>query len=402
MFFKSLMIYRLTQALNIDAEALEDALASKPGREPGSQELTTYGFVAPFGKGEDAPLVHDSFGYQLIAARGVEKILPSSVVNEELKTRVERIEADQMRNVYKKERDQIKDEIIQAFLPKAFVRRKVTFAALDQKSGLIIVNSSSPRQAEDLLSTMREVLGSLPVRPVTTKIAPTATMTDWLKTQQPAPDFYALDQVLLRDTHEDGGSATLKRQDLTSEETLLHLETGKVATKLALAWQDKLSFVLDDRLCIRQLKFEELMHEQAEQDGGEDAAGQFDASFVLMMATLREFVPALLEAFGGEEIPQGIGADELAPKAKPLRVVRKEVQVDAFDGEQDALYADAVKFVRESNRASISAVQRKFMIGYNRAARMIELMEQAGIVTPVNSNGHREVVATVGSREVQA
>lgn len=53
----------------------------------------------------------------------------------------------------------------------------------------------------------------------------------------------------------------------------------------------------------------------------------------------------------------------------------------------------------ESRRASISAVQRKLKIGYNRAARMIEAMEMAGVVTPMNSNGSREVIAPGGPRD---
>ncbi|MFN3580326.1 MAG: DNA translocase FtsK [Pseudomonas sp.] len=63
------------------------------------------------------------------------------------------------------------------------------------------------------------------------------------------------------------------------------------------------------------------------------------------------------------------------------------------DSEEDALYDEAVRFVTESRRASISAVQRKLKIGYNRAARMIEAMEMAGVVTPMNTNGSREVIA---------
>ena len=63
------------------------------------------------------------------------------------------------------------------------------------------------------------------------------------------------------------------------------------------------------------------------------------------------------------------------------------------DAEQDPLYDEAVNFVLESRRASISAVQRKLKIGYNRAARMVEAMEMAGVVTSMNTNGSREVIA---------
>ena len=58
----------------------------------------------------------------------------------------------------------------------------------------------------------------------------------------------------------------------------------------------------------------------------------------------------------------------------------------------DALYDEAVQFVLESRRASISSVQRKLRIGYNRAARLIEAMELAGVVSPMNSNGSREIM----------
>ncbi|MFY9961489.1 MULTISPECIES: DNA translocase FtsK [unclassified Pseudomonas] len=69
------------------------------------------------------------------------------------------------------------------------------------------------------------------------------------------------------------------------------------------------------------------------------------------------------------------------------------------DAETDALYDEAVQFVLESRRASISAVQRKLKIGYNRAARMIEAMEMAGVVTAMNTNGSREVIAPGPSRD---
>ena len=306
MWFRNLLVYRLTQDVKFDTETLETALAAKPARPCASQELATYGFVAPFGKGADAPLVHESQGFLLISARKEERILPGSVVKDAVKEKVDEIENEQMRKVYKKEREQIKDEIVQAFLPRAFIRKSATFAAIAPAHGLIIVNASSPKRAEDLLSTLREAIGSLPVRPLTVKIAPTATMTDWVKAQQAAADFHVLDECELRDTHEDGGIVRCKRQDLTGEEVQLHMSSGKQVTQLSLAWQDKLSFVLDDKLVVKRLKFEDLLQEQAEQDGGDDDLGQQDASFTLMMLTLIEFLPALFEALGGEDTPQGI------------------------------------------------------------------------------------------------
>ncbi|UQY35480.1 recombination-associated protein RdgC [Pseudomonas fulva] len=306
MWFRNLLVYRLTQDVDFDTEKLQAALAAKPARPCASQELATYGFVAPFGKGEDAPLVHESQGFLLISARKEERILPGSVVKDAVKEKVDEIESEQMRKVYKKEREQIKDEIVQAFLPRAFIRKSATFAAIAPAQGLIIVNASSPKRAEDLLSTLREAIGSLPVRPLTVKIAPSATMTDWVKAQQAAADFHVLDECELRDTHEDGGIVRCKRQDLTGEEVQLHMSSGKQVTQLSLAWQDKLSFVLDDKLVVKRLKFEDLLQEQAEQDGGDDDLSQQDASFTLMMLTLIEFLPALFEALGGEDTPQGL------------------------------------------------------------------------------------------------
>ncbi len=306
MWFRNLLVYRLTQDIPLDGDTLESALAAKPARPCASQELSTYGFVAPIGKGADAPLVHASEGFLLIAARKEERILPGSVVRDALKEKIDEIEAEQMRKVYKKEREQLKDEIVQTFLPRAFVRKSTTLAAIAPALGLVFVDTASAKRAEDLLSTLREAIGSLPVRPLSVKVAPTATLTRWVQTQEADNDFYVLDECELRDTGEEGGVVRCKRQDLTSDEIQQHLGAGKQVHQLSLAWQDKLSFVLDEKLAVKRLRFEELLQEKAAEDGGDDALGQQDATFTLMMLTFAEFVPALIEALGGEELPQGV------------------------------------------------------------------------------------------------
>ncbi|WP_240454122.1 DNA translocase FtsK [Halomonas sp. NO4] len=79
--------------------------------------------------------------------------------------------------------------------------------------------------------------------------------------------------------------------------------------------------------------------------------------------------------------------------AEALTGLEAEGGGEGDDAEQDALYDEAVAFVTESRRASISAVQRRFKIGYNRAARLVEAMEAAGVVSSMGTNGAREVLA---------
>ena len=67
--------------------------------------------------------------------------------------------------------------------------------------------------------------------------------------------------------------------------------------------------------------------------------------------------------------------------------------MDGESAESDPLYDEAVKIVTETRKASISGVQRRLRIGYNRAARMVEAMEMAGVVGPLEANGSREVLA---------
>lgn len=296
MFFRNLTLYRFAPDYTLPLDDLDAALASKPARPCASQELATYGFISPLGTEEMT--LHGS-GCVLIAARREERILPGQVVRDALKEKIDAIEAEQERKVYKAERNQLKDEIVTTLLPRAFIRKSVTHAIIDTATGIVYVDAYSPKKAEDLLSTLREVLGTLPVRPLNVKQAPLATMTEWVKNSSPSHGLRLGDACELQDPHEDGGSVRCKRLDLTSEEVQNHLATGKLVRALALAWEDKLVFDLDDQLRIRRLRFDDLLQEQADKDGGDDQRQQIDATFAIQVLTLREFIGQLGEALGG-------------------------------------------------------------------------------------------------------
>ncbi|WP_412973004.1 DNA translocase FtsK [Glaciecola sp. MF2-115] len=90
-------------------------------------------------------------------------------------------------------------------------------------------------------------------------------------------------------------------------------------------------------------------------------------------------------------VPQYI--DEILNGEATAEVLLPGEQAEGDDQEYDAFYDDAVAFITETRRASVSSVQRKFRIGYNRAARLVEQMEQSGVVSSPGHNGNREVLA---------
>lgn len=303
MFFKNLLTYRLNFDTPLQADALEQALANVPAKPCGSQTLETYGFVPPINE-DGAPLVRQCQGFLIIAARHEKRMLPGSAVRDAVTKKVAEIEAAEGRKISRKEKSQIKDEVVLALLPRAFIKTSIIHAAIDPEKGLLYVDSSSTNKAEEFLSAMRQALTTLPVRPVSVKVTPPISFTQWLRTQHIGNDLVFLDECELRDTAEDGGIVRIKRDDLLNDEIKGHLDAGKVAVNLRLGWEDKLEFTLDDKLAIKRLRFSGVLHEQSEADGGDEASGQFDASFIIMMLTLREFMPALLEVLGGEEVPQ--------------------------------------------------------------------------------------------------
>ncbi|MBA5107605.1 recombination-associated protein RdgC [Pseudomonas aeruginosa] len=384
MLFKNVIAYRLTQSLEVDQEALEKALASKAFRPCESQDLSTIGFTPPVTPKEgDNPDVEPALSLWaencvLVRLLSESKVLPNGAITQKVQDRVNAIEKDQLRKVYRKEKDQLRDEIIMEYLPKALSKRSSTFAAIDLTDGLIYVDAMNHKQAEALLSTLREALGSLPVRPVSTKVSPSATLTDWVKTQDPTHDFNIGSDCEIRSQGDEASIVRFKNTDLSSEEVLAHLKLGHLIVKLNLAYSDKLSFVLQDNLQIKSMRLDDLLIDQASKNGGDDSVSQYTATFVMSVLTLRAMIPQLLEALGGESIPESIG---IVPDAAEAPA--------AID-----LAAAAEKFVIETQRASISALQRKLKIGYNEAARQMEGLEAKGVVSSIDDKGARSVLVS--------
>ena len=137
--------------------------------------------------------------------------------------------------------------------------------------------------------------------------SPADGMTAWLKSGAAPDGFTILDSAVLAG-EKDGKKASKARlsdMDLTSEEVRIHLATGRKASKLALAWENKVSFKLTDKLVIEGIKFDDLLQDEAAQAAGSgDVLQHFDANMTIMSKTLGNLATALTSAFGGEDKPQ--------------------------------------------------------------------------------------------------
>lgn len=192
----------------------------------------------------------------------------------------------------------IKDDVVATLLPQAFTRSTQTALWIDTQNRLIYVDAGSAKRAEDALALLRKSLGSLPVIPLAFANDPSLIMTSWLNE---APDWLTvLEEAELMGLTEDG-IAKFKRQDLNSNEVYSLLEAGKVVTKIALDWEENLSFVLCDDGTLKRLKFADEVREKNDDILKEDIAQRFDADFLLMTTTLSELTKRLLNEFGGEK-----------------------------------------------------------------------------------------------------
>ncbi len=304
MWFKNLSLLRFTEPFTLTAEQLEEKLQGGRFQPCSSLQPMSYGFVPPVGK-EDAPLAHAAGGCFMICAQREEKILPASVVNEMLAEKVAEIEERKGTTVRKKGRNAIRDEIIHDLLPRAFSFSRRLYAYIDPNTGWLVVDSASAKKTEELASWLRRCLESLPVVLPAVTERPAAVMTRWLAEEGTVPaDIVIENECELRATDEEGAVIRCKKHDLGAPEIQNHLEAGKEAVKIAVSWNDRLSFLVDDALGIKRLRFLDLVQEQAADVDAADGAERFDADFDIMSWGVGGFPAALAGTFRRRKHPK--------------------------------------------------------------------------------------------------
>lgn len=297
MWFKNLRIYRLSKPWDMDAEALAQALQAHTFKPCGKSDTVKLGWVNAAGK-KGHELTHSVEGNILLCMKKQEKLLPSAVVKEQLDEKVQEIEDRESRKVYRKEKQQLKEEITFELLPKAFSRSKQLHGYIDTKHQLLIINTASASQCDDFLNLLRESLGSLSALPFSTNHEPSSCMTQWVSSYQPPEGFQLGLDCELQDPLNNQNKIRVKHQELDNGELSAALESGKRVTQLMLEWQESIIGLVDTDLSIRRLKFTDTLQEQLDEYDGDEML-EFDASFALMTLELGKYIRALGTAFGG-------------------------------------------------------------------------------------------------------
>jgi len=211
--------------------------------------------------------------------------------------RAKAIEEGEGRRVGRKEMRDLRESITAELLPRAFVSRRTTFGWIDPINGWLVIDAASPAKAEEFLEHLRKSVAGLPAKLLQVTQSPSAAMTGWMAGGE-APGAFTLDQDLeLRSAEK----ATVRyvKHTLEGEEIRQHIADGKVVTRLALTWGDRISFLFDEKLQLKRLSFLDILKEQA--DGqAENEDERFDIDFTLMTGEVARLLDDLLEALGGE------------------------------------------------------------------------------------------------------
>jgi len=296
MWFKNLQLYRLTAPWTLTVEQLEEKLTPLAFGPCSSGDMQSQGWVPPRPNGG---LVH-SVNRQLLQLCTEKKLLPSSVINQVTKARAAELEEQQGFKPGKKQMKELKEQVTDELLPRAFSVQRSTRVWIDPVNGWLVVDAASAAKADEVFKLLLKSLDVLPFGVLRTERSPVSCMTDWLAADE-APAGFTVDQdTELRSTTEGKATVRYVRHTLEVDDVRRHIEAGKQCTRLAMTWADRVSFVLTEALTIKRVAPLDVLKEN------QDAALQndderFDTDFALMSGELAKLVADLVEALGGEE-----------------------------------------------------------------------------------------------------
>lgn len=296
MWFKNLQIYRLPAPWAITADQLEADLAPHAFQPCTSLDMQSQGWVSPR---ENGNLVY-TINKQILLSLGTEKkLLPTTVINQVTKIKAGEIEEQQGFKPGRKQMKEIKEQVTDELLPRAFSIWRQTWVWIDPVNGWLVVDAGSPAKADEVLKLLIKSIDKLPMEALHVVRSPVAAMTEWLVADA-APHGFTVDQdTELRANGEGKATVRYVRHTLEADDVRRHIASGKQCTRLAMTWADRISFVLTESLTIKRIAPLDVIKENADTTAQNDDE-RFDSDIVLMTGELSRMLSDLVDALGGE------------------------------------------------------------------------------------------------------
>lgn len=291
MWFKQCQAYRLPETP--DAAVLAAALDEHRFAPPCGLDWFTDGFAVPQPFGDK--LVFSANKTLGISLKREERVLPGAVIKTVLDEKIAKIEAEETRKVGRKERQELKEQIVDELLPRAFTRASRTDAVL--VDGYLLINQTG-NKAETLLSHLREALGGLRAQPTVTRRSVSDLMTQWLLSGEADGQFELGDYVALVGAGDMAPEVRIKREDVTAEEVVQHVKCGKRVVELGLVWRESVVLVLTQDLTFKRIGYLDHLREDT-QSQGDSSADVVAASQIIMAHALTSMLDELIIMLGG-------------------------------------------------------------------------------------------------------
>ncbi|MEY3446415.1 MAG: hypothetical protein RIR45_1170 [Pseudomonadota bacterium] len=297
--FKNVMVYRIVSGWSATQAQLEEALESARYTECGASQEKSVGWVEPRGEAH-GPLVEIVGGQWLLKLMIEIKTVPGSVVKRKVQDQLAQIEATTGRKPGKKEKREISEDARLALLPMAFTKQSSVTVWIDPKAQLLVLDCASQAKADEVMTGLIKAVDGLAVQLVNTQTSPAAAMSTWLSTHE-APQGFSLDRECeLKAADESKAVVRYTRHALDTEEVSQHIAMGKVPTRVAMTWNDRVSFVLTEALQLKKIAFLDMVFEGSPASPGDRKDDGFDADAAIATGELVQLIPDLLEALGGE------------------------------------------------------------------------------------------------------
>lgn len=293
MWFKNLKIYRLASSWNLTAQQLDAQLAKEAFVSVGAAAPLSVGWVTP--REQDIRFAYSVNNQMLCAHRTEKKLLPATVINQFVKARAIELEEQQGFKPGRKQLRDLKEEVTNTLLPRAFSLQRDTRVWIDPVNHWLVIDTASTSKAEEILSALGKAIYPFPVEPVQVTISPGAAMTDWIIRGQAAPNFTIDQDAELRSGGDKAAVVRYVKHALDSDEIQKHVTGGKQCSRLALTFNDRVSFVLNEALDIKRVAALDILDEQDSQMAANESE-KFDGDFTLMCAELNLLLTNLLEA----------------------------------------------------------------------------------------------------------